>query len=84
MQAATIDYDPYDTSAPVARHEAVRILLAMAASENLIVEGGDISNAYLYRDINLTIFLEHPTDSTCRQEFPGMICKLLQSIYGLK
>ena len=83
-QTPELDFDPHTVYAPVASHEAVRILLAVAASNDLIVEGGDISNAYLYGDIDVTIYMEQPTDSSCQLEFPGMVCKLLKSIYGLK
>lgn len=40
MQAAQIDYDPYETQAPVARHEAVWVLVPKATAENLIEGGG--------------------------------------------
>ena len=32
----------------------------------------------------MTIYMEQPTESSCQLEFPGMVCKLLKSIYGLK
>ena len=72
-QTPEIDFDPHTTYAPVASHEALRILLAIAAAHGLIVEGGDIGNAYLYGDIDVNIYMEQPTDSSGRQEFPGMV-----------
>lgn len=64
FQNPGIDFDPSNIYAPVASHEAIRTLLAIAAANGLIVEGGDVSNAYLYGDIDVPIFMEQPTDST--------------------
>lgn len=84
MQEARIDYDPDATYAPVASHESIPLLFAIAARDGLIVEGGDVSNAYLYGEIDVEVLIEQPTDSSGREAQPGKICRLLKSMYGLK
>lgn len=79
-----IDFDPHNTYAPVASHKAIRLLLAFAADNRLIFEGADVGNASLYRHINVPIIMQQPTNSTGRKAYPGMVCLLLKSSYGLK
>ena len=59
-QKAYIDYDPHNVYAPVACHEAIRILLAYSAAKNLLIEGADISNAYLYGKLDIPIVMMQP------------------------
>ncbi len=56
------------------------MLLAIAAAQNLMLEGADISNAYLYGDLGIPILMEQPTDSTKRHTMPGHVCKLNKSL----
>lgn len=78
------DFDPNATYAPVAPHESMRLLHALAAQENLIVEGGDASNAYLYGKIDFPILMEQPADSSFREAKTDHVCELLRSTYGLR
>ena len=84
LQEAYVDFDPDTLYAPVAAHASIRLILAYAASKNLIIEGGDISNAYLYGEIDKTIYMDQPTTSSGKTRKPGYVCKLLKSIYGVK
>ncbi len=83
-QQAFVDYEPTNIYAPVASHDSIRMLLAIAAAQNLTLEGADISNAYLYSDLDISILMEQPTDSTKRHAMPGHTCKLNKSLYGTK
>ena len=83
-QLALIDFDPSRLFAPVASHEAIRILFSYAASHDLIVAGGDVDNAYLYGKIYCEVIIEQPTDSSGTEEKPGYVCQLQKSIYGLR
>ena len=47
LQFPGLDFDPNSVYAPVASHESIRMLLSIAAENGLIVEGGDVCNAYL-------------------------------------
>ena len=78
------DFDPTSTYAPVASHESIRLLLGLAAHEHLIVEGGDVSNAYLYGKIDFPVIMEQPTNSSCKEAMPNHVCELLKSMYGSK
>lgn len=66
-QNLSVNYDPHDIYAPVASHEATRLLLATSAKDNLILEGGDISNTYLYGlvDCEIYIWSNQLTQQTC-------------------
>ena len=83
LQKAFLDYDPDSLYAPVAAHESLRVLIAFAANNNQILEGGDVANAYLYGSIDTPVFMEHPTSSTGIESHPGYVCELDKSIYGV-
>lgn len=52
-QIAYEDFDPNSLYAPVASHDAIRFLIAVSAAENVALEGADISNAYLFGDLDV-------------------------------
>lgn len=79
-----VDFHPDTLYAPVASHEKIPLVIAFAASQDYLVEGGDISNANLYGKIDVPVFMRQPMDSTGVEATPGKICELRQSIYGLR
>ena len=83
-QLAYIDYDPSNIYAPVASHDAIRLLIAIAAAENAQLEGADVSNAYLYGELDIPIIMQQPTDSSQKPAMPGYHCRLHKSIYGTR
>ena len=70
--------------APVASHDSIRYLIAISAAENSTLEGADISNAYLYGNLDVPIIMEQPTESSQLPAMPGYVCKLVKSIYGAR
>lgn len=56
--SVSIDYDPYRAYTPVASHESIRILLSPAVARQYIVEGGDVSVAYLYRKVDCKTYMQ--------------------------
>lgn len=56
----------------------------MGTSKDLIIEVVDVSNAYLYGDIDFPVYMEQATDSPGVPLHPGFVVELLKSIYGLK
>jgi len=56
----------------------------MKLLKNLEMEGAGISDAYLYGNVDVFIFICQLTNPTVVEEYPGMICELLKLIYGLK
>lgn len=78
-----VNYEPYGLYSLVASHEEMITLLAVAAAEDLLIEGGDVSNAYLYSAIDYEVSIEQPTDSNGKSEHPGMVYKVLKSMHRL-
>ena len=66
------EYDPDFIYAPVAAHESIRTIVAFAAAHGLTLEGADISNAYLYGNLDIPIIMEQPTDSSQFEAKPSM------------
>lgn len=59
----------------------MRMLLALAARNNLYIRHVDITAAFLHAEIDRPIYIEQPHG----KELPGdLICKLHKVIYGLK
>lgn len=73
-----IDYD--EVFAPVVRHETLRILLAVAGERKLIVKHYDVKTAFLYGDLDETIYMKQPEGF----ENGNYVCKLNKGLDGLK
>ncbi|KAF7346239.1 Integrase catalytic domain-containing protein [Mycena sanguinolenta] len=75
-------FDFTETFAPTPKWATLRLILALAALEDLELWSVDISSAYLYGDISEDVYMELPEGST---RIPaGHALKLLKSLYGLK
>lgn len=80
-QVQGIDYE--ETFAPVAKFTSIRVLLALAASEQYVVHQMDVKTAFLHGDLNETIYMEQPPgNAVAGQEH--LVWHLRKSIYGLK
>ena len=75
--------DFFDTYSPAARLTTIRVLLALAASHNLLIHQMDVKTAFLNGDLEEEIYMEQP-DSFAVKGQEGKVCKLLKSLYGLK
>ena len=71
----------WNTFAPVVKGVTVRLLLALAFIFNMSVHQLDVSNAFLYADIEGDVYM-HPTPDFDLP--PGYCMKLDKSLYGLK
>ena len=80
-QEEEIDYD--ETFAPVARLEAIRLLLAYASSMNFKLYQMDVKSAFLNGIINEEVYVEQPPGFKS-QEFSNHVYKLNKALYGLK
>lgn len=76
-----IDYD--DTFSPVAKLTSIRVILAIAASKQWDLWQMDVSNAFLYGDLDRVIYMDQP-DGFVNKETPKYVCKLKKALYGLK
>ncbi|CAI7867780.1 unnamed protein product [Closterium sp. NIES-53] len=78
-QTYGIDYTL--TFAPVSRHTSVRLVLCEAAAKNFPLRQIDVSNAFLYADVDAEIYVEYPHTYPTN---PPSVCKLKKSLYGIK
>lgn len=76
-----IDY--FETYSPVIRHSTIRLILAVSAQMNLIVNHIDIVSAYLNGTLQEEVFMFQPPLFE-DQKHPEKICKLEKALYGLK
>jgi hypothetical protein len=72
-----------ETYAPVARFEAIRILLDFATRHNLKLHQMDVKSAFLNGPISEEVYVGQPSSFEDPQ-FPNHVYKLHKAIYGLK
>ena len=75
-------FDLTETYAPTAKWDAIRLILAIAAIEDLLLESVDISCAYINADLDAEVYMQQPEGFA--QGGPDRVCRLLKAIYGLK
>ena len=80
-QKEGIDYD--ETFAPVARLEAIRILLAFVASKGFKLQQIDVKSAFLNGFIEEDVYVKQPPGFES-SKFPDRVFKLRKALYGLK
>ncbi|GKB12217.1 retrovirus-related pol polyprotein from transposon TNT 1-94 [Tanacetum coccineum] len=80
-QQEGIDYE--ENFAPVARLEAIKILLAYAAYMGFMVYQMDMKSAFLNGKISKEVYVQQPPGFES-SEFPNHVCKLDKALYGLK
>ncbi|CAI7859708.1 unnamed protein product [Closterium sp. NIES-53] len=78
-QTHGIDYTL--TFAPVSRHTSVRLVLCEAATKNFPLRQIDVSNSFLYADVDAEIYIEYPHTYPTN---PPSVSKLKKSLYGIK
>jgi hypothetical protein len=72
-----------ETYAPVARLEAIRILLAYACAHNIKLNQMDVKSTFLNGYINKEFYVEQPSSFEDEKK-PNHIYKLKKALYGLK
>jgi hypothetical protein len=77
------DLDFKEIYAPVARLEAIRILLAYACSHNIKLYQMDVKSAFLNRYINELVYVEQPPGFEDEKK-SNHVYKLRKALYGLK
>ncbi|WVZ89054.1 LOW QUALITY PROTEIN: hypothetical protein U9M48_035513 [Paspalum notatum var. saurae] len=80
-QKEGIDYE--ETFAPVARLEAIRILLAFAASKGFKLQQMDVKSAFLNGFIEEEVYVRQPPGFESAR-FSDRVYKLRKALYGLK
>ena len=72
-----------DTYAPVARLEAIRMLLAFAAHHNFKLYQMDVKSAFLNGPIQELVYVEQPSGFE-DPKFSNHVYKLQKALYGRK
>ncbi|WVZ76886.1 hypothetical protein U9M48_024808 [Paspalum notatum var. saurae] len=80
-QKEGIDYE--ESFAPVAHLEAIRILLAFAASKGFKLQQMDVKSAFLNGYIEEEVYVRQPPRFESAK-FPDRVYKLRKALYGLK
>jgi len=80
-QQEGIDY--IETFAPVARLEAIRLLLSYAVNHDIILYQMDVTSAFLNGVIEEEVFVKQPLGFEDLKH-PDHVYKLKKSLYGLK
>ncbi|GKV52289.1 hypothetical protein SLEP1_g58877 [Rubroshorea leprosula] len=75
------DYE--ETFSLVAKMTSVRIVLALAASQNWKLWQLDVKNAFLYGELDKDIYMQQPPGYVANSH-PDFVCKLKKALYGLK
>ncbi|GJY40132.1 putative ribonuclease H-like domain-containing protein [Tanacetum coccineum] len=79
-QEKGIDYD--EVFAPVARIEAIRLLLAYASFKDFVVYQMDVKSAFVYGKIKKEVYVCQPPGFEYL-DFPDRVCKVEKALYGL-
>ncbi|GKC73026.1 putative ribonuclease H-like domain-containing protein, partial [Tanacetum coccineum] len=79
-QEEGIDYD--EVFAPVARIEAIRLLLAYASFKYFVVYQMDVKSAFMYGKIEEEVYVYQPPGFE-DPEFPDKVYKVEKPLYGL-
>ena len=80
-QVEGIDFE--ETFAPVARLEAIRLLLAFACFRGFKLYQMDVKSAFLNGYISEDVFVEQPSSFECSIN-TNLVYKLKKALYGLK
>ena len=76
-----VDYQ--DTYAPVVKHAALRVVLAIVAVLDLEMIQLDIKTAFLHGSLDEEIYMEQP-EGFIKPGDEDKVCRLIKCIYGLK
>ena len=79
----TYGVDYWETFAPVAKMNTVRILLSYAANMDWDLQQFNVKNAFLHGDLEEEVYMEIPPGFN-DEKTQGKVCKLKKALYGLK
>ena len=72
-----------DTFSPTARLTSIRLLMNIAANENMVVHSMDFKSAYLNAEVDCEIFLEQPKGFIIKNDNnEDLVLKLKKSLFS--
>jgi len=76
-----LDYE--ETFSPVVKFDSIKVVLSIAAVEDLEMTQFDVTIAFLHGEILEDIYMSPPVEfeDRCASD---MACKLVEALYGLK
>jgi hypothetical protein len=80
-QVEGIDFE--ETFSPVARMEAIILILVYACSKNIKVYQMDVKSAFLNEDLEEEVYIEQPKRFQLSEK-QNYVCRLKNALYGLK
>ncbi|KAL5740548.1 hypothetical protein ACOSQ2_029728 [Xanthoceras sorbifolium] len=80
-QVHGVDFN--DVFSPVVKHSSIRVLLALVAMHNLELEQLDVKTAFLYGELEETIYMQQPEGFEIEGK-KDHVCLLKKLLYGLK
>ncbi|GJZ05147.1 retrovirus-related pol polyprotein from transposon TNT 1-94 [Tanacetum coccineum] len=80
-QEAGIDFE--ESFAPVSRLEAIRLFIANAASQNMMIFQMDVKTAFLNGELNEVVYVSQPKGFVDPDQ-PTHVYRLKKALYGLK
>nr|GEX89679.1 retrovirus-related Pol polyprotein from transposon TNT 1-94 [Tanacetum cinerariifolium] len=84
IEVAHMGNDPlFESFAPVARLDAIRIFLAYAAHKNMVVYQMDMKTAYFNGNLQEEVYVSQP-DGFVDPDNPNYVYMLKKALYGLK
>lgn len=76
------DFDPDYLYEPVTRHETIKMSLAKVSPQDLLTEGAEISNAYLYGDLDQPLIMHQPTNYSRNLSKQNLVPLVEKSLSG--
>ena len=81
LQKPGLDY--FEVFAPVARHETIRLVIAIAANRNWPLMHLDVKSAFLNGPLQEEVYVSQPPGFEKKNQ-EGMVYRLHKALYGLK
>jgi hypothetical protein len=75
--------DYFDTYSPVARLITIRVLIALAASHDLLIHQMDVKTTFLNGELDEEIYMKQ-LEGFVTHGHENMVCRLRKCLYGLK